>query len=288
MPLQSTFGGGAARIYRGSRFGNANLTINYSSVAGGGGGSFTGYGIVGYGAGGAGGLIQGTNITIRSFIYVIIGAGGTQLASGSNTLMYNGYGFYVLAKGGGGANGQSGGSGGGAGGYSGATPGLGTAGQGNNGGALAGTNPEYGGSGGGGAGAVGGTATSGSTSSGGAGGNGLACSATDNIVRAGGGGGWSWNSGTNLFTKANGGTGGGGNGGYDSINPLIPPTNGATNTGGGGGGAVTGNPGGSGGSGIVVIRYTSATVLARGGTITQSGGNVFHTFTSSGVFSTIS
>jgi hypothetical protein len=63
---------------------------------------------------------------------------------------------------------------------------------------------------------------------------------------------------------------------------------GTPNTGGGGGNGIelVGN-GQNGGSGVVVIRYTSATVLARGGTITQSGGFVYHTFNTSGIFSII-
>jgi len=57
---------------------------------------------------------------------------------------------------------------------------------------------------------------------------------------------------------------------------------GGTNTGNGGDGAGT-SPTGSGGSGIVVIRYTGAQ-RATGGTITSSGGYTVHTFTTSGTF----
>jgi hypothetical protein len=62
------------------------------------------------------------------------------------------------------------------------------------------------------------------------------------------------------------------------------------NTGGGagGGGKGTGGAGGKGGSGIVIISYTSATQLFGGGTVTQSGGNFIHTFTSSGSLSPLS
>jgi hypothetical protein len=52
---------------------------------------------------------------------------------------------------------------------------------------------------------------------------------------------------------------------------------GDANTGGGGGAGQTG------GSGIVIIRY-SGTQLATGGTITSSGGNTIHTFTGDGTF----
>jgi hypothetical protein len=41
---------------------------------------------------------------------------------------------------------------------------------------------------------------------------------------------------------------------------------------------------GSGGSGIVIIRYQSATQRGAGGTIVNSGGYWYHTFTSSGTY----
>jgi hypothetical protein len=41
--------------------------------------------------------------------------------------------------------------------------------------------------------------------------------------------------------------------------------------------------GGSGGSGIVIISYSGAQ-KGTGGTITSSGGNTIHTFTTSGTF----
>jgi hypothetical protein len=57
---------------------------------------------------------------------------------------------------------------------------------------------------------------------------------------------------------------------------------GTANLGGGGGGVWGGTAGGAGGSGIVIISYAGATQLMAGGTVTISGGNVIHTFTSSG------
>jgi len=113
-------------------------------------------------------------------------------------------------------------------------PGFGSAGPGNKGG------------GGGGAGATGGAGTS-PPSGGGVGGNGVATSITASAVtRAGGGGGAS----SCAPVGSNGGSGGGGPGGY----PGGPATNGTVNTGSGGGGG--GNaPSGTGGSGIVVVRY---------------------------------
>jgi hypothetical protein len=41
--------------------------------------------------------------------------------------------------------------------------------------------------------------------------------------------------------------------------------------------------GGSGGSGLVIIRYSGAQ-RGTGGTVTSSGGLTYHTFTSSGTF----
>ena len=54
--------------------------------------------------------------------------------------------------------------------------------------------------------------------------------------------------------------------------------------GGGGQGAYSGYFAGNGANGIVIIRYTSSTQLATGGTVTTSGGDYIHTFTSNGTF----
>lgn len=70
---------------------------------------------------------------------------------------------------------------------------------------------------------------------------------------------------------------------------LKNPTNqagtaGTANTGGGGGGGGYPNSDGqAGGSGVVIIRYPGAQ-HATGGTVTSSGGYTYHTFTSSGTF----
>lgn len=87
-----------------------------------------------------------------------------------------------------------------------------------------------------------------------------------------------------------GGSGGGGPG----VAPNAPPpgatgTSGTANYGGGGGAAgnfYTGNiVAGSGGSGIVLIRYPNAGgQRATGGTVTNVGGYYIHTFTGSGTF----
>jgi hypothetical protein len=95
----------------------------------------------------------------------------------------------------------------------------------------------------------------------------------------GGGGGVGFSS-----TGGAGGQGGGGAGGL--FTGTIDATPGGINTGGGGGGVVAGGSGAAGaagGSGIVIIRYLG-TPRAVGGTVTQSGGYVIHTFTTSGTF----
>jgi len=113
--------------------------------------------------------------------------------------------------------------------------------------------PYFRGSGGGGAGGVGKNASD--TANGGIG---LSYSITgSSIGYGGGGGGGSWNS--NNFGYGGGGINnifGGGNGGGTSSGTGV---SGVANTGGGGGGSGNANggvPGGTGGSGIVIIRYT--------------------------------
>ena len=133
-------------------------------------------------------------------------------------------------------------------------------------------NPIWG-SGGGGASQAG---VDGTSTKAGNGGNGL----TWNGSVYGGGGGAAGDSGS---SRGTGGSGGGG-AGASSGSAGNPGFNGSTNTGGGGGSGwnFTGRAA-SGGSGIVIITYVG-TPVATGGTITQSGGNTFHTFTSSGTF----
>jgi len=106
---------------------------------------------------------------------------------------------------------------------------------------------------------------------------------------AGGGGGGAYPS---PEYQAAGGLGGGGAGGY---NPDQNGKHGEVSTGGGGGGADGNAPiGGSGGSGIVIVRYklgtVAATAKATGGAISfynsGSGLRTIHTFTGSGTFAT--
>ena len=63
-------------------------------------------------------------------------------------------------------------------------------------------------------------------------------------------------------------------------------TAGTANTGGGGGGGqgTNGSTWGTGGSGIVIVRYQSATQRGTGGTVTSAGGYYYHTFTGNGTF----
>ena len=102
---------------------------------------------------------------------------------------------------------------------------------------------------------------------------------------AGGGGGGAYNA-----TGAVGGYGGGGNGApFNGTNAPSVGQSGTTSTGGGGGGGgfPTYQPGGSGGSGIVVVRYKIAevaTAKASGGAISFYGGKTIHAFTGSGNF----
>lgn len=254
----------------------STYTVNYLVVGGGGGGAG---GVDQGGGGGAGGFrASTTTVGAGASVTVTVGAGG---AGGLNARGSNGgdsaFGTIVSTGGGGGGssvtnvNGLGGGSGGGGSAPSG-NGGSATSGQGSTGGT--GTSIEVGGGsgGGGGASASGGN---GSTSGGGTGGNGGAGTASSitgsSVTYAGGGAGIGW------AVNGTGGAGGGGNSGTD----------GTANTG-GGGGARHGATGGAGGSGIVVISYTTGSITATGGTITTSGGNTIHTFTSSGTFTVTS
>jgi hypothetical protein len=271
----------------------SSLSANYLVVAGGGGGG----GRIA-GGGGAGGLLTGSGVTIdTNSIYVVTvgsgGNGGTN-TGGSGTRGTSGSNSVFLAAtstgGGGGGNygsndaGLTGGSGGGGSGNNGAG-GSGTSGQGNAGGtgSILGNISE--GGGGGGASAAGSDGQA-SGSGRGNGGAGTASSISgSSVTYAGGGGGGAY------FTAAVAGDGGSGGGGAGSIDAGATggtgtgtPANGTANLGGGGGGngVNASGAGGNGGSGIVIISYAGSTQLMAGGTVTISGGNVIHTFTSSG------
>jgi hypothetical protein len=263
--------------------------VEYIVVAGGGGG-----GSYYAGGGGAGGLrtnvsghplSTGSPLPISPGSYTVtVGAGGT--GGASNTLGTTGNSSYfgppstpqgITADGGGGggsntpnSTGKDGGSGGGGGtflttqfpGGTGNRPNITTPAQGNPGGSGSTDNASYrNGGGGGGAGSVGGSA---GPNAGGPGGPGSqfpsftgpligtpSLSPLSGYFAGGGGGGV-----VDVFghTQGSGGLGGGGNGGPPSTFNGAPGT---TNSGGGGGGGShPGNGiGGTGGPGIVIIRY---------------------------------
>jgi hypothetical protein len=262
----------------------SSLTASALVVAGGGaGGGDRG------GGGGAGGFRTGSGITIdtNSIYTVTVGAGGAGVVTSTGNSGSDSTFFSITSAGGGGGgaggNGVAGGSGGGGWGSSGSGPFTGGAGntpstspsQGNNGGTGEDGNDRVGG-GGGGASAVGTNGTSN-----GAGGAGTASSISGtSVTYAGGGGGGGLNA-----PVGTGGAGGGGAGVTSGSGNA-----GTANTGGGGGGAGDsggGRSGGSGGSGVVIISYPGSTQLMAGGTVTVAGGNVIHTFTSSGYLTPI-
>jgi len=268
----------------------SSLTAQYLIVAGGGGGNGAVNDYTLAGGGGAGGLLTGTGVTIdtNSNYVVTVGAGGTGLVYTQAGSAGNGgnSSWSIVSTtaigGGGGASfatqAGNGGSGGGAGATY-PTGGTGTSGQGNNGGTAT-VFSGKGAGGGGGASAVGGNAT---TNTGGAGGAGTASSISGSSVTYAGGGG-----GAGASVGGAGGSGGGGAGAVYNNDGSA----GTAFTGGGGGGAARNNAagqqtGGNGGSGVVIIAYPGATQQMAGGTVTISGGNVIHTFTSSGYLTPI-
>ena len=125
---------------------------------------------------------------------------------------------------------------------------------------------------------------------------------TYNEAGAGGGGGWTWTqpAGSTIpqtvYGKPEPKNGGGNTGGSGALlTTQITPNNGAAgfaNSGaGGGGGSITNSglaptnyyrisDGGSGGSGVVTIRYPEPKIFT-GGNVTIEDGYVYHTFTSS-------
>jgi hypothetical protein len=251
---------------------SAPSTVTYLVVAGGGGatGNFGG-------GGGAGGYSTGTLSVSTSVGYTVtVGAGGSGPFDNATTSIFSSItslrgapGLGSTALGGNGTYGSAGGPGPGS--YAGA---AGTPGQGNNSGASDGTA----GGGGGGAGAVGGSAASGS-----AGGNGSTFSVNGGTYAGGGGG-----AGTDSRTSNNGGSGGGGRGG-SSASGRAAGVSGTANTGGGAGGGTQGNSATyytNGGSGIVIVAYSSTFADAASTTgspsFVNNGTNKIYTFTGSG------
>jgi hypothetical protein len=267
-------------------------SVEYLVVAGGGGGGAGSTGPSGGGGGGgAGGYRQnypspttaGLPVTATSYPITVAGGGvgggpGTndKGATATNSIFST-----ITSAGGGGGGiyfnaptctfnpGQPGGSGGGAGGWpkpggTGNTPPVSPP-QGNPGGYGDSNAPAFAGAGGGGAGAAGSNSTNPTAGPGGIGSPiattvfgptspsyGTPGPAPGRYFSGGGGGG----AGGGPGPATAGGAGGGGAGGISSPAPLENGQNGTTNTGGGGGGAYSTNrAGGTGGSGIVVIRY---------------------------------
>lgn len=250
-----------------------NLTnVDYLVVAGGGG---SGYQISGGGGaggvrctvdatGGGGSLPAKASFTNGINYTVLVGAGGAVGISGSGSSggssSISGSGFSTISCTGGGGSGwydsadasQSGGSGAGGAATAGGstrTGGAGTANEGFAGGN--GTNigaPPYQAGSGGGAGAAG----KNSNNASGTGGNGIQTSISGTATYYGGGGGAA------SYNPPNGWAGGLGGGGTGNSSGGGTGTNATANTGGGGGGngiPGSGNAVGSGGSGIVIIRY---------------------------------
>jgi len=241
---------------------NFTGTIEYLVVAGGGAGSDDGDTIPGNGGGGAGGYLAGPISVSNGVSYSVQVGGGAPGVTGKSSQPTAGLSstFASLTSAGGGRGGyhnaQPGGNGGSGGGGGSSTTtasagGTATPGQGRDGGRGA-DSSKGGGGGGGGAGAVG---ADGSSSAGGRGGDGGAGSQNAisgaNLYYAGGGGG------------SPGGTGGLGGGGNAASSSGGNGGNGTRGTGGGGGASVAGTPtpivnvSGSGGSGIVILRFAS-------------------------------
>ena len=228
----------------------ANIASAECLVIGGGGGG----GFSGAGAGGYRELSQSLSSGVA--YAVTVGAGGSANTSGSPSIIGS------IQSAGGGTQNSSGGSGGGGTnnqpGGAGNTPST-TPSQGSNGGAGAVSAGLITG-GGGGAGGSGGAGASGLGaplySKAGNGGSGATSSITGTAVtRAGGGGGGNLDNGT-PGSAGTGGSGGGGNG--TRSGEFSPAGSGTVNTGSGGGGiGQSGQTPGSGGSGIVVVRYAA-------------------------------
>jgi hypothetical protein len=246
-------------------------SASYLAVAGGGGGGQGIAGVAQAGGGGAGGVLSGSTAFSTGVAYTItVGSGGASNTAGVNSSISGIATAIGGGRGGSGSVGGAGGSGGG-GSQSSNAGGAGTSGQGFAGGAAATS-----GGGGGGASVVGAPA-SGVGTIGGAGGAGVSSSISGSAVTYGGGGG----AGGDTTSGAGGAGGGGAAGSSASVNGVA----GTANTGGGGGAgySIGSTAGANGGSGIVIISYVGAQ-RGSGGTVTSSGGNTIHTFTSSGTY----
>lgn len=230
--------------------------VEYLMVAGGGAGGGATMAGAGGGGGGGGGVLTGTKNVFATTYPVVVGDGGIagpgigkgdDSTFGGFTAEGGGYGAY--SNGGSSKDGGDGGSGGGN--TAALLPGIGTPGQGNNGGTAI-PSGSLRASGGGGASAPGQAGQN--AGSGGNGGDGVLSTISGAAVHYAGGGGGGVE--TMIAGPGNGGNGGGGPG-----SELGNGISGTPNTGGGGGGSAAGFPGanettgGAGGKGIVILRY---------------------------------
>lgn len=240
---------------------DAGIDAEILVIAGGGAGGTGAHQIsptdiyTGGGGGGAGQYIYYSTYNLPSYFNVIIGDGGVWNTSpiGGNTIVHD-----IISHGGGSGQGSTsidpqygvdGGSGGGARGadadpYTGGKAIYGL--YGNDGGSTT-TNPN--GAGGGGAGGVGAENRT------------AGLYLTNNITG-------------NNVNYCRGGVG---------ATTSTTPSGVASNRGYGGNGAKSGTAGGTGGSGVFILKYLGAT-KASGGNITSNGGYTIHTFTSNGEF----
>lgn len=251
-----------ANYYNAMNFTPATVTVS-ALVVGAGGGSGGTLSASGAGGGGGGGQVlpvASTTVGINAFL-ITVGTGGVGGGSSASTDGVNGNSSIF--------NGNTA-IGGGGGGHGAATAGNGLVGASGGGGGSA-TNNSRG---------TGGTGSAGNKGADGQGGSGSSW-------QAGGGGG----SGS-ATTGINGGTGtansisgtsvsyaGGGGGG--AIGGATPGTAGSTGPG-------TGGTSSNGLDGIVIISYPTGSLTATGGTITTSGGNTIHTFTTTGTWTVTS
>lgn len=229
---------------------SGSYTISYLVIAGGGGGGYGSSGTYNGGGGGGGGLVTGSTVVINgsNTIPITIGLGGAAGASSNSTGSQGSntvFGTIVTCIGGGY---------GGAGGVNGGSGGSGGGGsyQGNSGGS--GTSGQ---------GYRGGNYYSGGAS---AQGGGATAQGPDNGTFV-----------DNGYTSGISGTSTQYSRGGD------PSVTASANTGYGGKGFGSGGSPTAGGSGIVIISYPGSQ-RGTGGTVTSSGGNTIHTFTTSGTF----
>jgi len=242
---------------------SGSISVDVLVVAGGGGGGSQ------HGGGGGGGGVILLNTSFSGSNLITIGDGGQGslgVSSGNNLNGSNGQDSTVgnltaIGGGGGGcardpapgSSGSDGGSGGGGGGGwnndSMSEGGIGTVGQGFNGGGGLAEHPKYFGGGGGGASEIGETSSLDNEVAA-SGGDGVSSSISGTLLYYGGGGGASEY--TTGYYGGEGGQGGGGHGGGTGV----MASNGGINTGGGGGASPAWDQdGGNGGSGIVIVRY---------------------------------